>query len=252
MNWYYKPILRRMENVELFLLLALFAEILGTIGGFGSSLFFVPMASFFLEFHAVLGLTALFHVSSNLIKIAFFRAGIDKSLIIKMGIPSVIFVSIGAYLSKYFEGTALKLLLSIFLIVVSVLLYVFKRFKLSSNNTTIISSGVVSGFVAGLLGTGGAVRGAALSSFRLQSGVFIVTSAIIDLAIDSSRSVVYALNGYVYMNLLYLLPLLILVSILGTYIGKRILQHISEAQFKNIVLVLVGLTGLIGLYEYLF
>jgi uncharacterized membrane protein YfcA len=62
-----------LENLYLFILLALLAEIAGTVGGFGSSLFFVPIASYFLDFHSVLGITALFHVSSNLSKIAFFR-----------------------------------------------------------------------------------------------------------------------------------------------------------------------------------
>ncbi len=42
-----------MDNIVLFILLALLAEILGTIGGFGSSVFFVPIASLFLEKHGV-------------------------------------------------------------------------------------------------------------------------------------------------------------------------------------------------------
>jgi hypothetical protein len=42
--------------------LALLAEILETVGGFASSLFFIPIASYFLDIHSVLGITALFHV----------------------------------------------------------------------------------------------------------------------------------------------------------------------------------------------
>jgi uncharacterized membrane protein YfcA len=86
-----------LENLPLFILLALLAEILGTVGGFGSSLFFVPIASYFLDFHSVLGITALFHVSSNLTKIAFFRKGFDKKLVISIGIPAVVFVIAGAF-----------------------------------------------------------------------------------------------------------------------------------------------------------
>ena len=91
-----------MDYLLLFILLALLAEILGTVGGFGSSLFFVPIASFFLDFHSVLGITAIFHVSSNITKIAFFRKGFDKNIVIWVGVPAVIFVIIGAYLSKFF------------------------------------------------------------------------------------------------------------------------------------------------------
>ena len=83
-----------------FLLLALVAEIIGTIGGFGSSVFFVPLGNFYFDFYSVLGLTAIFHLSSNLSKIFLFKKGIDKKLLLNIGIPSVIFVVIGGFLSK--------------------------------------------------------------------------------------------------------------------------------------------------------
>src|SRR6478735_3373233 len=102
-----------MENLPFFILLALIAEILGTVGGFGSSLFFVPIASYFLDFHSVLGITALFHVSSNLTKIAFFRKGFDKKLIVSIGIPAILFVIIGAYISKYIKTEILEIALAV-------------------------------------------------------------------------------------------------------------------------------------------
>jgi uncharacterized protein len=37
--------------VSLFFLIALLAEVVGTIGGFGSSVFFVPLAGLFFDFH---------------------------------------------------------------------------------------------------------------------------------------------------------------------------------------------------------
>ena len=92
------------QKVSLFfLLLAMLAEIAGTIGGFGSSVFFVPIASFFFDFHSVLGLTAIFHLSSNLSKIALFRKGLDKKLLLNIGLPSIVFVVIGGLLSNYLK-----------------------------------------------------------------------------------------------------------------------------------------------------
>lgn len=79
----------------IFLLLALIAEIVGTIGGFGSSVFFVPIANFYFDFQTVLGLTALFHLSSNLSKMALFKIGLDKRLVLVMGVPAIVFVVIG-------------------------------------------------------------------------------------------------------------------------------------------------------------
>lgn len=238
-----------MENLLLFILLALLAEILGTVGGFGSSLFFVPIASYFLDFHSVLGITALFHVSSNLAKIAFFRKGFDKKLVISMGIPAVLFVIAGAFISKFVETKILEITLAIFLIAVSLGLLTFKNLTLKPTTSNSIIGGTVSGLIAGLLGTGGAIRGITLAAYNLRMEVFIATSAIIDLAIDSSRSVVYFLNGYVHKHDLYLIPILLVVSIAGTVIGKKILTRVSEQQFKSIILILILIIGIVILFK---
>ncbi len=236
-----------MEHLYLFILLALLAEVLGTIGGFGSSLFFVPIASYFLDFHSVLGITAIFHVSSNITKIVFFRKGFDKKLVLTVGIPAILFVIIGGLLSKYISSSLLELLLAIFLITTSLTLLIFKRITIKPTTSNSVFGGVLSGVIAGLLGTGGAIRGITLAAFNLKTEVFIATSAIIDLGIDASRGVVYSLNGYVHKHDLYLIPILLVVSIIGTYIGKKILFKMSENQFKSIVLILILVTGIITL-----
>ncbi|MGE0635332.1 MAG: sulfite exporter TauE/SafE family protein [Bacteroidia bacterium] len=233
-----------MKSIAFFLFLSLIAEILGTVGGFGSSLFFVPIAGFFLDFHSVLGITALFHLSSNISKIVLFRKGVDKKLVLLMGIPAVIFVIAGAYASKFVDGKILQLSLGIFLVTLSSVLLIFKNLALKPTLTTSLGSGALSGVVAGLLGTGGAIRGLALAAFSLPKDAFIATSAIIDLAIDASRTVVYIANGYVHAHDLYLIAALFVVGFVGSYIGKRLLEKISEAQFKNIVLVLILFVGL--------
>jgi uncharacterized membrane protein YfcA len=241
-----------IESLLLFISLALLAEILGTIGGFGSSVFFVPIASYFFDFYSVLGITALFHVSSNLAKITLFRKGFDKNLIINIGIPAVLFVIIGAYMSKFIDPKILELLLAVFLILVSATFLIFKNISVQATLGNSISGGIASGLIAGLLGTGGAIRGIVLAAYNLKKEVFIATSAIIDLGIDLSRSVVYSANGYINKEILYLIPILLIVSIIGTFIGKKILEHVSEEQFKSIVLILVFITGVFTLTKIYF
>jgi len=241
-----------LENLYLFILLALLAEIAGTVGGFGSSLFFVPIASYFLDFHSVLGITALFHVSSNLSKIAFFRKGVNVMLIIYLGIPAVLFVLAGAWLTQFMATQTLEIVLSIFLIVISLVFLYFNNIFIQPSKLNAITGGTLSGFIAGLVGTGGAIRALVFSAFQLKTEVFIATSAVVDLAIDASRSFVYWHNGFVHTHDLYLIPILLLVSIAGTFIGKKILQYVSESLFKKIVLFLILLTGVFTLFKLLY
>jgi uncharacterized membrane protein YfcA len=241
-----------MDNIILFIFLALLAEILGTIGGFGSSVFFVPIASLFLDFQSVLGITAIFHVSSNITKIVFFKHGFDKGLILKVGIPALVFVVIGAYFSKYIDVKKLEIGLAIFLIVTSLAFLLIKNLSLKPTTVNSLLGGTFSGLMAGLIGTGGSIRGITLAAFNLKTEVFIATSAIIDLGVDSSRAVMYYINGFVHFHDFYLLPFLIIASILGTYIGKRILAKVSQQTFKNMVLVLLLITGIFSISRAVF
>lgn len=239
-----------MKLLPLFILLALIAEFLGTVGGFGSSVFFVPFAGYFLDFQSVLGITAVFHLSSNLSKIALFRKGIDWKVIAKIGIPGVVFVILGAYLSKYVTKEEASLGLGIFLVLFAGLMLMFQNLTLKPTIANGAIGGSLSGLFAGVLGTGGAIRGITLAAFNLHKDVFIATSALIDLAIDLSRSVVYFSQGYVHKHDLYLIPILLVVSVLGTWLGKKALEPISEEKFRKLVLILILGIGVVSLGQF--
>ena len=232
--------------LPIFIILSLLAEVLGTIGGFGSSVYFVPMASFFFDFQSVLGITALYHLSSNISKIAFFKKGFDKKIVLTLGIPAILFVSIGAYLSQFFDPKILTYVLGFFLIALSLLFLINKQLKVNAKTSNAIIGGSLSGLSAGFLGTGGAIRGITLAAFKMNKDKFIATSAIIDLGVDFSRTIVYYYNGYMHKHDLYLVPILIGVSIVGTYIGKRILNKVSQEQFRTFVLVLILIIGVVS------
>ncbi|RDY57857.1 sulfite exporter TauE/SafE family protein [Flagellimonas nanhaiensis] len=239
-----------MKDISyIFILLALLAEIAGTIGGFGSSVFFVPIGNFFFDFQSVLGLTAIFHLSSNISKIVLFKKGLDKKLLLNIGLPSVLFVVIGGFLSKYVEGSVLEIVLGLFLVVFSTLFLIKKQIIVMPNKRNAITGGVLSGFSAGLLGTGGAIRGLTMAAFNLEKSAFIATSAFIDFVIDFARTFVYYGNGYIHKHDLLYLPFLIVIGWLGTLIGKKILSHIPQQKFKNISLLLILGIGLVTLVK---
>jgi uncharacterized membrane protein YfcA len=230
----------------LFLFLALAAEIAGTVGGFGSSVFFVPLAAIFFPFETVLGKVALFHLSSNLSKILLFKKGVKKETLIYIGIPSVIAVIIGGIMSKYIGGSVLMVLLNVFLVLLSLLLLIYPKLKAPQTNVAKAGGGFISGFFAGLIGTGGAVRGLFLTSQGLGLETYIATSALIDFMIDFSRSIVYFFNGFFTIDVYKYLPFLIIIGIIGSYIGKRMLSLITEEQFKMITLLLILFIGAVG------
>lgn len=235
----------------IFLFLALIAEIFGTVGGFGSSVFFVPLANFYFDFESVLGLTAIFHLSSNLSKIVLFKKGLDKRLLINIGIPSILFVVIGGLLTKVFNNSYLELFLGLFLVILALLFLIKKKLIINPVRRNAIIGGSLSGFSAGLLGTGGAIRGLTMAAFNLEKNVFIATSAFIDFLIDFSRTFVYYYNGFIHKHDLIYVPFLLVIGIVGTAIGKKILNYIPQDKFKKISLSLILMIGIITLTNLL-
>ncbi|TNJ47162.1 sulfite exporter TauE/SafE family protein [Tamlana fucoidanivorans] len=239
-----------MTNINyVFLLLALIAEIIGTIGGFGSSVFFVPIGNFYFDFYSVLGLTAIFHLSSNLSKIVLFKKGLNKKLLIYIGIPSVIFVIIGGLASKLLNTYFLEIFLGLFLVSLSLLFLIKSKITFSANKKNAFIGGSLSGFSAGLLGTGGAIRGLTMAAFNLEKSVFIATSACIDFMIDFSRTFVYYNNGYIHKHDLKYIPFLLGIGWLGSFLGKKILVYIPQNKFRRLSLYFILFIGLVTLIQ---
>lgn len=239
-----------MKNIEYyFLVLAFLSEIIGTVGGFGSSVFFVPIANFYFDFQSVLGITAMFHVASNLSKIALFKKGIDKRLILYIGLPAVLFVILGGYISKFLNTLFLEIFLGIFLVLLSLLFLIKKNLIIKPHKKQALLGGALSGFVAGVLGTGGAIRGLTMAAFNLEKNVFVATSAVIDFGVDFSRTIVYFYNGYITKEILLYVPFLVVIGIVGTYLGKLLLAKIPQEIFKKISLFLILLIGVITIFK---
>ncbi|MBP7515209.1 MAG: sulfite exporter TauE/SafE family protein [Flavobacteriales bacterium] len=232
-----------------FFVLLLTAEVLGTIGGFGSSMLVMPLAGLFMPFDQALGLTALFHVFSNGAKMLLFRQGVSWRLLLWLGIPAVIAVIAGARLTMFMDERIMGLVLGSLLVVMGVGLLWKSAWRLRPTNSNALAGGVISGFIAGIAGTGGAVRGITLAAFDLEKMVFVSTSAWIDMGVDVSRSVVYASQGFINAHVLTYLPAMSVASITGSWLGKRALERISQSSFRSIVLGLVVLMGVITLWQ---
>lgn len=231
----------------IFLLLALLAEIIGTVGGFGSSVFFVPLGNFYFDFETVLGLTAVFHLSSNLSKIFLFKKGLDKNLLLYIGLPAVVFVIIGGIASKYVGGAYLEIILGVFLVGFSAIFLIKKNFVVSPSKRNSVVGGSLSGLSAGMLGTGGAIRGLTMAAFNLEKSRFIATSAFIDFLVDFSRTIVYYNNGYIQQSVMKYVPFLFVIGLLGTWIGKKVLVYIPQSKFRRLSLTFILLIGIVTL-----
>jgi len=234
----------------LFLPIAFVSEIIGTIAGFGSSTIALPLSLFIFDFNTTLVLVAFLHIFGNISRIGFFKHGLDKRMLIMFGVPSVLFTLIGALLVENISQDLLKMVLGLFLIVYTFWSWSGKLQIRSSMATSAIGGGL-SGFFAGLIGTGGALRGAFLTAFGLPKEKYIATAAAIALAVDITRLPVYLKNDFLQPELYWMLPVILVIALCGSFIGKQIINRISQPVFSRIVLIAIFIIGLKFIADWL-
>jgi uncharacterized membrane protein YfcA len=232
------------EEIILFFISGLIAEIIGTMAGFGSSTIFLPLALLFVDFKTAIILVSIFHLFGNLSRIIFFREGFDRRVILQFGVPSVLLSLLGAFLIGVLPHPVLKLILGIFLITTSASFLIKPRIKLPANTGTFIAGGSTTGFITALIGTGGALRATLLQGFNIEKVKYIATAATIALATDITRIPVYILQGFLTQQYYLYLPILFVIALAGSFIGRKIVKKIDQEKFRKMVLVAIILVSI--------
>ncbi|MCS3924291.1 sulfite exporter TauE/SafE family protein [Methanosalsum natronophilum] len=232
-----------MENI-IFFLIAFLAEIIGTMAGFGSSTILMPFSLIFFDFTTALVLVAFFHMAGNIGRILFLWKSIDRKLVLTFSLPAILFTYIGASAVAHISTHYFEPLLGIFLLTYSVTSLLIPNISMKSTISTHAIGGILSGFIFGIIGTGGAIKSAFLTSFKLEKTKYIATGASIALIIDFIRIPVYIANGYISSDQLIYIPILFFIAIISSFIGTRVIFKISETRFKFFVLVIIGIMGI--------
>lgn len=234
----------------LFLLLATGAEVVGTLVGFGSSTIFLPVALFFVDFRVALVLVACLHIFGNLSRLGWFRTGLSWRVLACFGAPSVIWTLLGALLVNSLNQTDLRGILGLFLMAYAVLSFDQIGVKLGGSVMICTIGGTISGFLAGLIGTGGAIRGAFLSAVNLPKKEYLATMAVIALTVDLTRIPVYLASGFLGREFYWIVPALAGAAVIGSYVGKLLVARIPQIEFKRVVLVGIFLVGVKFVYDW--
>ena len=237
-----------MYDFYIFFIIAFLSIVIGTVAGFGTSTIFLPVALIFVDFKTALVLVAITHLSANMGATTFFRHGLDRRLILLFGVPSIFITIIGAYMVTYVPQNILIIILGISLLIFSISFLIKPNFKVPKSDTNTVIGGALSGFLQGLIGIGGPLRGAFLISYDLDKFKYIATLAAIAVIIDLTRIPIYLTNNLLEPQYYIYIPVLIVLGITGSYIGKKIVVFIPQDVFKKVVLVAIGLASLVLIF----
>ncbi|MBI5742803.1 MAG: sulfite exporter TauE/SafE family protein [Candidatus Niyogibacteria bacterium] len=231
-------------NIFLITLLTVFAAAIGTVSGFGVSTVMVPVLSLFLPVLDVLIVAGVIHAFNDLWKMLLFRGGFDRRLLLFFAVPGVVASFAGASLLAA-SGQGALVYLGWFLIAYVVFLFADPRFRLPRGDVSAFAGGILYGASAGFFGIGGEIRAAFLAAYDLPKATYIFMNGAIGIAINITRVVAYfygapAMNGALLSGLIFYIP----ASFIGAFLGKKIVAHIPQKQFRLVVAAVIFFVAL--------
>ena len=223
------------QNPLLFYLIVLLISILSTtlsIGGF----ILIPLVALFFGAKESIGIITLYFLSQNISKLFFFRAHIHKMIAKKIIIWSMPGVLAGAALLIYIPETFFSKFLGIAMIIFMVNDWMRYKSKNRSSEKNLPLFGLLYGFFSGVLGSGNLVKGPLFLSLGLLKESYMATYALTSLFINIPKIGIYFYSGIITQaTFIRAIPFLLL-SIIGTWIGKRMLNLISNRVFYYITM----------------
>lgn len=214
----------------------------------GGALIILAITSTVLPVVAIVPIHSTLLIGSTSTRALIFWREIDWRIAGPFLVGSVVAVALGSRVYVELPETAIATAISIVMLVAIWLPDVQWRPKLKN-------PWVIVGFIHSLLSTLFAY-GALLHAIILHTGLrkrqIVGTMAACLTGMGLFKITGYSLNGFDYAPYLQIIVFSIAAAFLGTWLGKLVIDRISEAVFRTVFRVLVTLTAVRLLYVGLF
>jgi len=222
----------------------------------------MPVVAVFFPLEVAVAMTAVVHLANNLFKLLLLGRGADARVLLRFGIPAVLFAWIGAallvdlsvgdaaieysLLGHVLSTSVLNLILGslVLLFVVLELLPVMGRISFDLKYLPL--GGVLSGFFGGLSGHQGAFRSMFLIKANLSKEAFIATGVLIAVLVDMTRLLVYGIDLFSERQEIdwVVVAAASLSAFIGAFLGRRLLKKITLRSVQLLVSAMLALIAI--------
>lgn len=212
--------------------------------GFGLGTVMLPLMLLSYDIVTAVLATSIIHLINNVTKIGFLYKSVDSKVLLRFGIPSILFSFIGAQIITEVAdiNQIAEVVIGASIIVFALYDILFKSKAIHITKNQQVVGGMLSGLFGGISGHQGAIRSAFLINAGLSKTAFIATGTALSLFIDLTRIPVY-LESKDLSSLDPSILLIILSAILGVLLGKRFLNKTTIKIVRYIVAVGLILFG---------
>ena len=239
-----------MEINYLFILCVVPAIILYGVAksGLGGSisLISVPLMTIVMPLNQALAIILPILIFSDFIAVYKFRKEYDFNTV-KLIIPfAALGIFIGSLTFSYFSEELLKLIVGVMGFLFSGYYFLFKKNNIKPVKKNILKGSIysiIAGFTSFCIHAGGTPTSIYLLPLRLKKEIYVGTRVIFFTFVNLIKLPFYIHLSMVNIDSFLQSIILIPFTILGIFIGYRILKTIDENLFYNIIYTLILLTS---------
>ncbi|WP_317131209.1 MULTISPECIES: sulfite exporter TauE/SafE family protein [unclassified Polaribacter] len=219
-----------------------------TLSGFAGALIALPILLLVLGLQDAIAYISIFYFFSSVYLIAQEWKHIDRKIILKLTLATILGVGLGTWVLAHGKPMFLKKGLGVF-ILAYVMYSVYAKDKVFKQPKLEFLFGLAGGFFSGLFSTGGplyviVVKNSAVTMKSFRATMFGILGLITAIRIPSLYTAGILNMNQVYYSL-YIMPFFIV----AIYLGKKAYAKLNEVVLKRGVLALLFLSGMMLLLK---
>lgn len=226
---------------------ALIASTVGGVAGFGTGVIMVPVIAWTLGIKAAVPILTVAMLLGNGARVWFSRRDIQGRVVAAFLGGSVPMTIVGATLFSRAPGVTISRILGIFLL----LAVPFRRWIAARGVSVRLGHfplvGGAFGFLSALVGATGPIISPFFLGYGLRRGAYIATDALCTVGAYAARLVVFQRYGLLTRPTVAIGLFLGVVMILGAWLGRRLLDRLSEEGFVRLIEALLVAFGVLFL-----
>ncbi len=219
--------------------------VLSTAIGFGSAVLLIPIFALVLPIKKTIALLSVYFIFVTVTRAWLFRQRIDWDVVKRISMGAVPACLVGITLMVWIPADHVQKALAIV-----ILLYLANELtgftsarplRLGRTGTMAVGTGY--GFFSGLVGTGNPITAAFLLHMGMRKGAFVANMAACSILLDVLKTMILAQQGWLQPQDGGFLALLVVIGLIGTWLGRHLVDRIPVQTFKRLVFAMLALVA---------
>jgi hypothetical protein len=228
---------------------ALIASTLAAVTGFGGAAVLLPVLVAIFGMRAAVPILTVAQLIGNASRVWFNRRELNWRVVGWFALGGVPMALLGGYLFASAPLVALTRLLGGFLLLVVVWRHLRPSLARSFPVPFFAAIGAGSSFLSALLGSVGPIMAPFFLAFGLVKGAYIGTEAMSTVVMHVTKLIAYKQTSLLTLSNTLAGLALGPVMILGSFLGKRILDRLSQKVFVTLIEAVLILAGIMFLFR---